>query len=449
MTAALPGGDAARSRGTLAAAIARLASTERIRAYTRLMLVITLGGGAVQAALGPGLLDSFGHVIGGDFIAFFTGARFFVEGRLGELYSLESQRAFQASVTFPHVPRGIHPFINPPYAIALYLPYASFSYPIGLALWWLTGLGALAASALLLRNELRGLRRHRTLTLCLGAFLFFPTVSWLLYGQITPVTLLLYAATFALLRRGRDFAAGAVLGCLAYKPQLALTLALVLVVKGRVRAIAGGAVALASWTTLGLLLAPAAMIEYVRIGPRIFSLLRWEEYPRWGIHSFLGFSSLLFDGVSHPLAGALAVVLSAATLAVLLRYWWRRPWEPGSRGWDLAMSGTIALGLIISPHLFVYDLMLLLLPFAVLLHHHAPSAGDALLPQPVFAWTVLLWMAAFLGSYLSLAQLEITRILGLPLIAFQASTVIALGWGVALLRLSDDRLPPTRSPALP
>jgi hypothetical protein len=43
--------------------IIRFAWRERIKKYSLLMLAITPGGGVLRAALGPGLLSAFGHVI--------------------------------------------------------------------------------------------------------------------------------------------------------------------------------------------------------------------------------------------------------------------------------------------------------------------------------------------------------------------------------------------------
>jgi hypothetical protein len=411
------------------------------------MLTITLGGGAVQALLGSGLLDYFGHVIGVDFMAFYTGGRFFLEGRLAELYDLEVQRAFQVHTTWPHVLKGSHPFISPPFAIALFVPYAWCGYPVGLTLWWLTGLAALVASIAMVRTELGALQRYSVRTLSAASFLFFPTVSWFLYGQIAPLTLLLYTATFVLLRRKREFAAGFSLGLLAYKPQLAGVVALVLILRGRWWAVAGGAMATTLWIGIGFWMAPEAMIDYVRISPDILELLRWEGYPRWGLHSLMGFSSLLFEGISSSLSSWVALLLSVATLGFLLRHWTHSPWSPGSRSWDLSMAGTFALGLIISPHLFVYDLMLLLLPFAIVFQHYGGRGGVRLDQGPLLAWSAVLWLTVYLGSYLSLAQLTLTKSLGLPAMALQVSTVVAFLWARHLLQLARSPTRTHRGPA--
>jgi hypothetical protein len=416
-------------------AIAQATSAQRAAIYARLMLILALGGGMAQMALGRGLLDRFGNVLGGDFLAFYTGASFFVQGRIAELYDFAAQAEFQRAVAEPHAPADLYLFVSPPSALPLFAPFGFWSYPAALLLWWATGLIALGLSARLLRNELPSLRKYSALRLSAASFLFFPTVAWLLYGQATALVLLIYTGTFVLLRQGRDFSAGLCLGCLAFKPQLAVALALVLAFKARWKALCGGAVCVACWLIAGLAFSPEALSGYWELAPALPDLLRSEHYPRWGIHSAFGFSVLLFDAVSPRLADALAMLLSTGLVALLGCYWRRVSWTPGSRRWDLAMAATLALGLIISPHLFLYDLTLLLLPFAILWHHHPSSSDGSLLDGgPLLAWTAVLWLVSFLQGPVSIGALRLAEWVHMPAMALQLSTLVIVAWGLAILR---------------
>ena len=72
-------------------------------------------------------------------------------------------------------------------------------------------------------------------------------------------------------------------------------------------------------------------------------------------------------------------------------------------------AATFAFGLLISPHLYLYDLMLLLLPLAIVLSHYPrgtlkrPLDGGSLL-----VWTALLYLVTFVGCYFSMGQLWLT-----------------------------------------
>jgi hypothetical protein len=420
-------------------AIAHATSARRASLYARLMLILALGGGLVQMALGRGLLDRFGNVLGGDFLAFYTGASLFVQGRISELYDFAAQAEFQRAVAQPHPPADLYLFVSPPSALPLLAPFGFWSYPVALLLWWATGLIALGLSAHLLRSELPALRRYSELRLTAASFLFFPTVAWLLYGQATALILLVYTGTFVLLRQGRDFSAGLCLGCLAFKPQLAVVLALLLAFKRRWKALCGGALCAAAWLAAGLAFSPDALTEYATLAPELPELLRSEHYPRWGIHSAFGFSVLLFDAISPHIADASALLLSLGLVALLGYHWHPVSWTPGSRRWDLAMAATLALGLIISPHLFLYDLALLLLPFAILWHHHPGSSDGRLLDGgPLLAWTAVLWLVSFLQGPVSIGALRLAEWAHMPAMALQLSTLVIVAWALALLRAARE-----------
>ena len=101
-----------------------------------------------------------------------------------------------------------------------------------------------------------------------------------------------------LLRRGRDGWAGACLSCLAFKPQLAVASALVLLVRGRWRALAAGAAGATAWLAIGYALDPEATRAYLALAPKLGAMLRFSGYDTFGIQSFFGFAALLLDAFS-------------------------------------------------------------------------------------------------------------------------------------------------------
>ena len=96
--------------------------------------------------------------------------------------------------------------------------------------------------------------------------------------------------------------------------------------------------------------------------------------------------------------------------------------------WDLLLAATFAIGLLVSPQLYLYDLMLLLLPFAIVWSHSPP--GAPLGGGPVLAWSAVVWLLAFLSTPFTRAQLYVTSALGLGPFALQLATLAILAWGV-------------------
>jgi len=383
----------------------------------------------------------FAQTLGQDFAAFYAGGRFFLDGRLAQLYDFSAQRTFLADQVAPGM-KAL--FVNPPFTVLLFALFAWDGYEAGLLLWWGLGLLALAFSIYLLRGELLSTASPSVARLLWASFLFYPTLAWFIYAQNAPLTLLIYVLIFVMLRRGRDFAAGLALGLLLFKPQLAVALGVMLLVKRRWRALAGGALSAGVWAGVGYALSPAATRAFLRLAPALPELERARSHT-WGLNSFFGFAALLLDGVWRAGADLLAAGLTLAGLLVVAAWWRRTAWQPGARAWDLTLAATLTLGLLISPHLFLYDLMLLLLPLAIVWSYYAQGTNDrALDGGPLLAWTAALYVVTFVGSYFSAAQQQLSLALGLPPIALQLSVPVIAAWAWLVRRLAHA---PTAAPS--
>ena len=413
---------------------------ERIKLYPLTICVLTFFAWGISISLGRGLTDASGNIIGTDFLHFYTAGKFFLSGRMAELYDIGAQAALQKGLHAPVAFNSVYYFIYPPFTTVLCAPFALGNYLTGLFLWWGVGLLALALSPYLLHRELMALRVRSTGRLFLMSFLFFPTIAWFLYGQNTAITLLLYTQTFIMLRRHNDFGAGIALGLLLYKPQLAIALVVILLIKWRWRALIGGVIGAGIWIAIGFAISPLVMKEYLRLIPYLFELQRRHGLvPTWGNHSFYGFAALLLDGFWKRGADILASLLTIGGILTVAFLWWPIDWKPGERKWDMMFTATCALGLLISPHLYLYDLMLLLLPLAIVWSYYPyGTEGRSLDGGSLLVCTALLYAACFFGSYISLAQLKLSVLTGLPAVALQMSVPIIIGWVFVVIRLARE-----------
>jgi hypothetical protein len=425
---------------------------ERLRAYheraaSRMLRVLTLqravrwsaavatalfAGWLIAIVAVPALDDQPGRLLWPDFLSFYTAGSFVLDGRIGSLYDVEVQRAFQRDLVAPQALVGVNLYLNPPFAALFYAPFAAFPFVPALLLWWALGLAALALSLDLLRRELAPEAPPPLMRLLGATFLFLPTLFWIMYAQSSAFSLALLTTAFVCLRRGRDLAGGLALGCLAYKPQLALALCCVLLVKGRGRALLGGAASVCVWVALGIAASPEATLAYLELSPELADLMRREGYPIWGLSSFYGFAVLLFDGLWPAATVPVASALCAVALLALALGWRRVAWQPGSEGWDLMMAGTLAWGLLVSPHLYHYDLLLLMLPLLVVAAR-LRAWPDTPERRVLLAWTALVCIASGLGHYVTRLQLELTAQAGWPALALQTSVLGAAVWGGLLL----------------
>ena len=268
--------------------------------------------------------------------------------------------------------------------------------------------------------------------------LFPPTLAWFAYGQATPFILLIFTLSFALLRSGKDFMAGIVLGMLAFKPQLAIPLVLPIIINFRWSAIAGGIISGGMWVAIGFYLFPEQMIQYWHIKGNILTVISSQEFPFWGVHSLYGFVHLLLRGTwVEATSSALTFIFTAALMLFLLSQWYKEKWQPGTEQWDLLMAGTIVLGLCFAVHLYTYDLMLLLLPFFIILRVFE-KFGSRLDNGPIFAATVVVYLCCLLSALLTKGRLALMKNLGFTPIGIQLSTIFMVIWAIVVLQLGHS-----------
>ncbi len=357
----------------------RLVTAERVRAYA-LMLVagyaLGVAGWALSIRHG---VDPLGKPLGGDFIIFYAASALALKGKALAAYAPSVLLAAERSVAAGS--RGLFLWCYPPTFQLVAAPLALVPYGWALAGW--TGMGLAAYLAM-----------TRWISRAPGALLLacaFPAVLLnALQGQNGFLTAALLGAGLLGLDR-RPWLAGAALGLLAFKPQLAVLVPLLLVASGRWRSLAGGALSAGGF----VLVATAAFgVEswraFLAFLPQVSHNLAAGALPLFKDPSLYAGLRLLGAPHAAALGANLALAAAAAGLTVLA---WRRP-GPLPLKAALAVLAT----LIASPYAFDYDLVLLAIPLGVLAEHgrtHALAPGAKALMALGFAAPVAMLAASF------------------------------------------------------
>ena len=328
---------------------------------------------------------------GADFLSFWTGARFVVEGRAATAYDPAAAEAVQHAHGFV----GAFPFISPPPLLALVAPFGLLPYPAALAVWIVAGYGAYALS-------IRWLPK--------GTYwpaLAFPgAVLCAMAGQNGLVTTALICAALGQLPR-RKVLAGVFVGLLVIKPQLALLTPVALAAGREWRAFAAAAVTAVAALGLSVLwLGGDALSAFLGSSDYLSGLYdRPELLPK--IKSVFALAVEL--GAPRPAA------LGLQGVAALLAAWavwrvWSRNRDPLARAAVLAAATPLA-----PPYLLLYDVVFLVLPVIWLgmegaRHGYRPWERAALgvayampilaLAAPVMAPVTPLWSLALLLAVL-------------------------------------------------
>lgn len=305
----------------------------------------------------PGLRDRNGNLKGTDFLHFYTLGWLAIEHRGEALYDMNAQATFAAQ----RVPAaaGIRYLpLYPPQVSLLFAPLAHLPYANALALWWIVSGVIYAACCYCIWRLCPDLRAHRsTVALLAAAFPgFFHLIAW---GQTSALALVCFTISFLCLRRGREFAAGLALGLLIVKPQLLVVAAIVFLSLGAWRLIAGAALSALVELLIGVLYYGfQPLLTWIHTLLNVRHVANALEPRPYQTHCLRTFWSMLIPWTSLHLA------LYAITAIVVL-FWTVQTWRR-SREWELRFSLLLLATVLVSPHLTVYDLVILVPAFLFL-----------------------------------------------------------------------------------
>ena len=275
-----------------------------------------------------------------DFLSFWAAGRMIADGAGAQIYDIEAHRAVEQSVAAG----GILPFPYPPPFALLLAPFGMLPVGSGFTAWVaLTGLFYVAAARAWMRPWL-ALAQPSVLV---NGFI----------GQNAFLTSGLFLAGLQLVRT-RPLLAGAVLGLLVIKPQLAVMLPVAMIAGRHWHAIAGGVLSASALLLIGLAAlggeSYAAFFEMLSTYAGFVSESRWNWHELASIYAFLR-----YFGLQSGIALTIHFVV-AAIAAAMVWHWWRND-KPGKE------AVLAAAALLAPPYLLTYDGVLLGLPVAWLL----------------------------------------------------------------------------------
>ncbi len=399
----------------------RWLDVERTTVLPRLLAAMALLGWLLSQAMGPGAFDVSGEPVGADFLALWTGARLALTGN--DPLDFAAQHALQVAELGPAV--RLHAWVSPPWTAVLLSPWAALPYLTALAAWWGATFLAWLLSLRALSRDLNPGRGPEGITL---ALCFFPTLAAGFYGQATPLWTALIAVGVVLWRRSRSFAAGLVLATLVLKPQLLLPAVAWGLGRRDLPLLGGLTVGCALWIGISELLVPGGTVNWLERVPDIAAMLRSDAYPVWGHVSALGWWTNPLHGLApslvDPLVTATGLGLAGASTWLAMRAGDDRR----SAQSDRHFAAALAVGLMALPHLYLYDLGILVVPLALAANGTASHRDRPLDGGRFLVATAALWLATFAGPYVTLAMDGASRAwFGFPA-ALCVVFPVVLGW---------------------
>jgi hypothetical protein len=298
----------------------------------------------------PGLRDRNGLVKGTDFLHFYTLGMLADGHRGADLYNMAAQTKLLGE-RVPDVTDAVYLPLYGPQVSLLFGPFAAVPYGWGLIGWWVCTTALYAACLYAVWRVCPNLGRYgaAVFILALAYPAFFNLIAW---GQTSALALACFTAGYLLLRQKRYFAAGLALGCLVFKPQLGLVVAFLFCASGAWRVIAGAALSAAAQLMVGwMYYGSAVMREYVQQMRHVGRMLPLLEPRIEQTHCLRTFWQMLIPNAA--IASGLYVVSALVVLWLTLRCW------RSSLTLGLGYSALLLATVLVSPHLTVYDLVIL------------------------------------------------------------------------------------------
>jgi hypothetical protein len=374
-------------------------TAKRIRIHGLLLAVCLWTIYAVDMSA-PGPLDRNGLVKGTDFLHFYTLGSLARQGRGDLLYDMRAQAELTRQL-LPQAPDSLYVPLYGPQVSMLFSPFARLPYGWALAAWLSANVLIFAFCCYAVWRTRPALQANGWTILILAIAFpgFFHLLAW---GQTSGLALLFFTLAYLALRRDWKFLAGLAIGSLIFKPQLGVAAAIVFVCAGEWKVVAGALSAAsiqlaAAWAHYGT----AVMHTYLNALLHVGDVLPLLEPRLYQTHSLRSFWSMLLPW--PRLAFALYAVSAIVVLLIAVRCW------RNNATLEIRYVALLLATVLVSPHLTVYDLVILA-PAFILLGEWASVNGASLLAGRARLLLYFCYPLFLLGPLARLTHLQLSAV---------------------------------------
>jgi Glycosyltransferase family 87 len=308
--------------------------------------------------------------MGLDFVAFYTAGTFVRERRGTDLYNLPALDGYQKKLAVANDLdlKCVAPWWNPPVFAWVFAPLSMLSIQGAYITWLAINSVCLAIAIRLLMNLFpAGISGQYRWLIALLIGVSMPTVQALGHAQNSPISLLLLIGSLILAKKNFPILAGAVIGLLAYKPQIAIAVAFILAISINWRVLIGFAVMGAALLAINVVTLPGTLEQMgLHLAENLHDIQFGQIYIWERQITFSGFWRLLLQGREPAERSTVVVILALISQAVLasgLFYSWRRSREHVEEGQtDSFLIVALTAMPLLLPYFLDYDLLLLAVP---------------------------------------------------------------------------------------
>jgi|SRR5579862_1383338 len=353
---------------------AKWLTPRRVRAHAIVLAACLWGVCAVDFAT-PGLFDRASNIKFQDFLPLYVSAQLVAENRAGELYDPQ----IVADSVHAIVPQSTSvrlPYLYGPQEGLLLVPLSRLSFPVASRVWVVLSLLVYAGCIYFVWKSCAGLRTHGGVVAAC-AIAFPPLFHFFVRGQLSALVLACFTAAYLAFRADRNWLAGIALGFLIFKPQFLVAIPLVLLFAQAWKTFAGLVIAAAAQLAFtAAYFGSAAMHAYFDTLWHVSRVIDAAELSLAPIqmHSLRAFWALL---IPSPVMALVLYVQSSVVIVGMAAAIWK-----SSSPLALRFAALTVAAVLVNPHLFIYDLLVLAPALLLLVNwtltHALHSSSDPL-----------------------------------------------------------------------
>ena len=262
----------------------------------------------------------------------------------------------------------VNPVPYPPIFLLFLWPFSLFQPVAGFVLW--TASNALAAGYVVVKFAQRFNLRLRLVIP--AVFVTAPLMLGLLVGQPVGLMMVGFYELYVNLERGEDLRAGLWGGLLLLKPQYAVVLGLVFLLKRRWSAvggvvIAGAAIAISTLIVLG----PSGTLDFIHSVTGYASGFKQTSF-RMAPQEMISWRGVLVALMPHlqEVVGFVATLILTTLTIASLPFIWRGKWNPTGEHFATQVLATMIITMLVGFDVHIHGAVLLIIPAIAVFGQH-------------------------------------------------------------------------------
>ena len=313
--------------------------------------------------------------LGSDFLQDWIGSTIITSPERHLLYDTDFAQSLQhdpAVIGFSWPDNQYYPMVYPPFFYSMLRPLSALPYQTALWCWMLLiGIGIGATISIIKKFE----STKTFWPVFLAVSLFFPPLLMSINMAHKSVFLLLFfTGAFVNLQRQRHFTAGMIFGLIAFKPHLVVLLTVAMLIKRQWNFVLGVAVTISVLLISTLACGLDLCWDYFQ---QVIAAEAYTSNAGYRLHDAVNLNAvmqLLVGGaswVTQWLTGVTSLIVMGAVILA-----WRGPLQTSSNRFSIQFSILMFAIPLLSPHFYIYDLTIMLLPFLLIVVANSGKSGE-------------------------------------------------------------------------